>query len=129
MINRIIDLEIATVCLYWAQSFIECKTPLFTSAQLTYKSNREYTLMNSAGDDTIYRVVFLLQHTTPTPTYKGEVRTTKPGMIIRVTSDNTNILVCFISCQTKNRWEIASSVQHPVRNKRLLHPHGALSCT
>ena len=94
-IDRIIELEIATVCLYWAQSFIECKTPLFESAQLTYERSHLY---RPEGDpaSAMYRVDFQLHYPPPAPTYRGEVREAKRGMVLRVVSANSKIIVRFL---------------------------------
>ena len=89
-VNKLIELEIAIVCLYRAQAFIDCKVPLIENAKLTLEKSRPCIPKNSKDAVMMYRVNFRLQ---PISAYKSRKCEARRGMVLRIVSGNTKIVV------------------------------------
>ncbi|KAI6197930.1 hypothetical protein M3Y94_01283800 [Aphelenchoides besseyi] len=59
-VDRIIKKEIAMVCLLWAQSFIDCRTPLMEDARLTFSNFQKFNPEKEIKDNTMCRVFFTI---------------------------------------------------------------------
>lgn len=91
-IKKIIELEIAIVCLYWAQSYIECRTPLYDLAHLTYEQCHRYRPECDDGDQMV-RVSFQLHFPARKATDSFESREPKRGMVVRMKVDDSKLVV------------------------------------
>ncbi|KAI6232637.1 RNA helicase [Aphelenchoides fujianensis] len=88
-VHMIIEKEIAMVCLLWAQSFIDCRTPIVEDAPLTFVGHKAYRPEGAQqGGKSMCRVLFRI----PIPRHsRQESKRTQPpkkGMVVVIKGPN-----------------------------------------